>query len=187
MSDKLLWNQLRAGKHDALEAIYRIHFSYLFNYGRKLIADENSVEDGIQDLFVELWNKRDRLGSTDSIRPYLTVALRRKLIRTQNKSRKTDLVELDDTNFEVEISIDAILINKEIDAEQKNKLAKGFKELSNRQREVLYLKYYAEMDYEGISESLNLNYQSARNLVSRALKQLAKYVQIILWLFLLGK
>lgn len=187
MSDKLLWNRLRAGKHDALEAIYRAHFPYLFNYGRKIVADESSVEDGIQDLFVELWHKRDGLGSTDAIRPYLTVALRRKLVRTQNKNRKTDLMELDDTNFEVEISIDTLLINKEIDEEQKQKLEMGLNELSNRQREILYLKYYAEMDYEDISETLNMNYQSARNLVSRALKQLARYVQIILWLFLLGK
>lgn len=187
MSDKLLWNRLRAGKQEALEEIYRAHFPYLFNYGRKIIADENTVEDSIQDLFVELWHKREGLGATDAIRPYLTVALRRKLVRAQNKQRKTDLVALDDTNFEAELAIDTLLINQEMDEEQRQKLATGLNELSNRQREILYLKYYAEMDYEAISTTLNMNYQSARNLVSRALKQLAKYVQIIFWLLFVAK
>ncbi|MGK0362980.1 MAG: RNA polymerase sigma factor (sigma-70 family) [Saprospiraceae bacterium] len=187
MSDKLLWSRLKAGEHDALETIYREHFPYLYNYGRKIISDEGIVEDSIQDLFIEIWNKRTGLSNTDAIRPYLTVSLRRKLIRAQDKSRKIDLKEPSDMNFAAELSIDTLLINKEIDEERKKKLEAGFKELSSRQKEVLYLKYYSEMDYKDISEAMELNYQSARNLVSRALQKLSKYVQLVLLIFILGK
>lgn len=184
MLDKLLWSRLKAGEQEAFEAIYRAHFSYLYNYGRKIIADEGIVEDSIQDLFVEIWNKRAGLSNTDAIRPYLTVSLRRKLIRAQDKSRKTELKESSDMNFAAELSIDILLINKEIDEEKKKKLEAGFKELSSRQKEVLYLKYYSEMDYKDISEAMELNYQSTRNLVSRALQKLGKYVQLTLLLIL---
>jgi RNA polymerase sigma-70 factor (ECF subfamily) len=46
--------------------------------------------------------------------------------------------------------------------------------LSSRQQEILYLKFYSEMDYDQIIEIMDLNYQSARNLVTRALDALRK-------------
>ena len=76
------------------------------------------------------------------------------------------------------MSIDQILINSETDAEQKNKLKLAFQQLSDRQKEILYLKYYSEMDYDEITKIMDLNYQSARNLVSRAIAKLSKHISL---------
>lgn len=44
--------------------------------------------------------------------------------------------------------------------------------LSNRQREIIYLRFYQNLDYEEISEVMNINYQASRNLLSHAIKVL---------------
>ena len=44
--------------------------------------------------------------------------------------------------------------------------------LPPRQKEVLYLLFYQDMSYEDIATVMQMNYQSARNLVHRALKLL---------------
>ncbi len=44
--------------------------------------------------------------------------------------------------------------------------------LSNRQREIIYLKYYQNLSYEEVSEIMNINYQVARNLLYQAIKSL---------------
>ena len=51
-------------------------------------------------------------------------------------------------------------------------------------KEVLYLKYFADMDYAQIGEIMDLNYQSARNLSHRALEALRQILLIafIVWL-----
>jgi DNA-directed RNA polymerase specialized sigma24 family protein len=59
--------------------------------------------------------------------------------------------------------------------------------LSSRQQEILYLKFHSEMDYDQIIEIMGLNYQSARNLVTRALEALRKSmisIFVLIFLFL---
>ncbi len=186
MSDNILWRQLREGNHSALESIYRTHFTHLINYGRKFSRDNATVEDAIQELFIELWNKRESLGETDSIKPYLLVSLRRKIIKSVKQIQKTtNDTEPQDFHFEAVLAIDEDIIGKELLVEKKQKLAVAMQKLSHRQREVLYLKYESNMDYEGISEMMDINYQSARNLVSKAISALSKHLVIVLMIILL--
>ena len=180
MSDKILWNNLKNGDSKALEQIYRTYFSELYNYGKRFSKDENNIEDCIQELFVELWNRREKLSETNAIKPYLLVSLKRKIFHSVKKIRKSTDTELEESYFDAELSIDQILINSETDNEQKNKLKHAFSQLSDRQKEILYLKYYSEMDYDEITKIMDLNYQSARNLVSRAIAKLSKHISLTL-------
>lgn len=182
MSDKNLWNNLRNGDQKALETIYRTYFSQLYNYGKRFSKDENTVEDCIQEMFVEIWNRREKLSETDAIKPYLFVSLKRKIFHTTKKIRKLTDNEIEEKYFDVELSIDELLIKKETTSEQKENLKNAFLQLSDRQKEILYLKYYSEMEYDEISNIMDLNYQSARNLVSRALTKLSKFM---IWVYLL--
>ena len=173
MSDILLWKQLKEGNKSALERIYSTYISSLLKYGRKFSRNDQVIEDCIQDLFIELWKNREGLGMTDSIQRYLLVALRRKVIRQMDKSKKrvldTEPTELD---FEVVIAVDEKLIELELSAERAKQVEAAMENLSKRQKEVIYLKYVSGLDYEDIGEIMDLNYQSVRNLVSNALKKL---------------
>ena len=173
MSDILLWKQLKDGNKSALERIYSTYISSLLKYGRKFSRNDQVIEDCVQDLFIELWKNRAGLGMTDSIQRYLLVALRRKVIREMDKSKKrvsdTAPTELD---FDVEIAVDQKLIALELSAERAAQVKAAMVNLSKRQKEVIYLKYVSGLDYEDIGEIMDLNYQSVRNLVSNALKKL---------------
>lgn len=180
MSDKLLWNQLKAGKRQAFESIYRNNFVHLYNYGKKLSRDESLIEDCIQDLFIELWERRERLGETDAIKPYLLVSVRRKIINAAKKLQKTiSDQEPTDESFEAELSIDTLLIEGEEQQERSSQLKDALQQLSHRQREVIYLKYQQNMDYKDIAETMDINYQSVRNLASKAIRELSKYIGFI--------
>ena len=149
---------------------------------RGLPRDVNTVEDCIQELFVELWNRRDKLSDTDKIKPYLYVSLKRKIFHSIKSIRKITDNELEETHFDVELSIDQVLVQKEMEEETSANLKSAFAQLSDRQKEILFLKYYSEMDYEEISRIMELNYQSARNLVSRALTKLSKFM---VWIYII--
>lgn len=174
MEEKEIWNKLRSGDTDALEIIYRRYFSDLYQYGKRFTKDQATVEDNIQEMFVDIWNTRERLSETNAIKPYLFVTLKRRIFLSLKKGKKISEKEIDDLDFDAELAIDQLIVNQETKIEQCDALRSAYSHLSARQKEILYLKYYSDMSYEEISEIMELNYQSARNLVSRAILKLSK-------------
>lgn len=182
MNDLQLWQDLIDGKKAALEKIYQEQVRALLKYGNKFSRDSQLIEDSVQDLFVELWRKRANLGPTDNIRRYLLVALRRKIIRQIERSRKRfSEGEPTENHFGAEMSIDEEIIGAEVSAAQSVQLKRAFETLSKRQQEALYLKYYADLDYKDIGEVMDINYQSVRNLVFKALQTLRKSMVLLWW------
>ena len=184
-----LWEQLRNGQKSALRKIYEQEFEYLFNYGRRVFQKTELVEDCIHDLFVEIWQRHDRLGTTDSIRKYLAASLRRKVIATLKKDQKSQSMEnFDGVPFEAELSIEEVIMSKELSAEQSERLKRAFDRLTAKQKEILYLRFYQGLEYEQIAEVLNMKYQSLRNAVSRAVKNLrGDFILLITTLYSLGQ
>ncbi|MEM8907357.1 MAG: sigma-70 family RNA polymerase sigma factor, partial [Bacteroidota bacterium] len=182
MNDLALWRQLKEGDRSALEKIYRAQAVPLLSYGKKWSKNKQLVEDAIQDLFVELWKNRKTLGDTDSIRRYLLTALRRKIIRMlQKHSKYAQSTPVEDLPFMATLSIDDKIIASELATEQGQKLQMALDQLTKRQKEIIYLRYYQEMDYQAIGEIMELNYQSVRNLTSGALRALRKNWPLV-WL-----
>lgn len=186
MKDLQIWRALKQGDKSALELIYRTEAKKLIKYGRKFSKDGQLVEDCVHDLFVDLWKNRASIGETDSIARYLFVALRRKVIRKiERTTKRTASEEPQEYHFEAEIAIEERLIHLEMAADQKAQLQAALQDLSKRQQEALYLKFFAQMDYKDIADVMEVNYQSVRNLVSNALKNLRKVMTVFLLVMIL--
>jgi RNA polymerase sigma factor (sigma-70 family) len=185
MSDEILWSKMKQGDPKALKEIYDLHIHELENYCKKFTKDVELIEDALHDMFVQIWQKRDTIGHTDSIMSYLCVSLRRDLIKRVNKATLTTSIENTekmDINFS--ISAEDIMIHEENKEDDKAKLQKAFEHLSHRQREAIYLKYYNEMSYEEICTVMDINYQSVRNLISKGILLLReKIVSVLLIIF----
>ncbi|MEZ4905260.1 MAG: sigma-70 family RNA polymerase sigma factor [Spirosomataceae bacterium] len=168
-----LWIAFKKGDRAAYARLINIFYKVLFNYGTKLCQDILIVEDCIQDLFLELWQRRDYLSDTEYVKFYLLKALRRKIYFEKNIQQKRQQIAID-TDYEVEFigefSIEANIIEIETTDQQLRKLNHILTKLTKREREVIYLKFYQEMDYEQIANLMSINYQSARNLIHTAIK-----------------
>lgn len=183
MTDTLLWQKLKDGDQTAYSVIYQNHIDYLLKYGFKITQDEATIEDAVHDLFVELWKNRSTVGNTDNIRAYLTVSLRRKIIKTLQKVQKTNSNRSpEDYDFQVDLAIDEVITKSEKDKESALRLKKAMDQLGDRQKEALYLKYYSQMSNEQISEAMNITNQSVRNLIYRSLEQLKR---IFMWIWII--
>src|SRR5688572_26092435 len=111
--DARIWLDLRSGEKSALSYIYTKFFDGLYNYGSRITPDAGLTEDSIQDLFVELWNKREGLNDVHNVKAYLFKSLRRKII--YKLSIQARYPETDDlTNFEIELSDKTHYLNQEI-------------------------------------------------------------------------
>ncbi len=176
LKDSELWENFKNGEEVAFAQIFHAHYRAMLNYGKKLHKDSEFIEDCIQELFLELWKNRSNLAQVDHIKPYLLTAIRRKIIKQLDKGAKFKQLFSKDLPkeyaFEVVFSHEAVLIQSQTDKEQIQKIQEMFTKLPPRQKEILYLLFYQDMSYEEIGKIMSMNYQSARNLVHRAIKLL---------------
>lgn len=175
--DKYIWEEFKNGEEYALSYIYHQNIDFLFFYGKKITKDEELILDIIQDLFYELIRSRKNLGKTDNIRLYLLKSLRRKLIREIKLKHK---FEESYRGIEVQpnivFSVEEDLISTEEKSHRQELVKQGMKELNLKQREVLYYKFTCGFDYKQISEVMAVTNDSARQLASRAIQSLKKYM-----------
>ena len=167
--DIILWESFRKGDRDAFAALFREHYETLFRFGSKFTRDTELLEDCIQELFIELWQARSQ-APVLSVKAYLLKSLKYKLLKAFRKNGR--LLPLNDNDLSFELSHDNFLIAKQENAEKKRLVADALQRLTNRQREIIYLKYYQNLSYEEVSEIMNINYQVARNLLYQAIKSL---------------
>jgi len=176
ISDTQLWNNFLSGDNEAYKIIYNTHIQPLFKFGLHFTRDEALVQDCIQDLFIDLHKYRSGLKKTNNIKLYLFISLKRKIIRSLGKEEKFAQLNSEDIPFNY-----SLLIDEEYDDELRNQkfelLEKAMGELSNRQREAIYLRFVSELSYEELSDVLQLNYQSARNLIYRGIEKLRESCQ----------
>jgi RNA polymerase sigma-70 factor (ECF subfamily) len=164
-----LWESFRNGDKEAFSLLFRRHYESLVRYGNKFTANTEVLEDSIQELFIELWQSKSRTPVL-SVRAYLLKALKYKLLKKYN--RMQDFVPLKEDEGGFEWSPESSLIARQ-DSDEKERIVTGaLNGLTNRQKEIIYLKYYQNLSYEEVSEIMNINYQAARNLLYQAIKAL---------------
>jgi RNA polymerase sigma factor (sigma-70 family) len=175
-SDYQLWQAFRKGSQPAFDLIFERHVRLLYHYGRKFTPDTTLVEDCVQDLFVELWERRAALGDTDSIRFYLYKSLRRRIVRALTAAQRFDPADPADDGgtFGVHLSPEHTLIAAQLDAEQQHVLSTALAQLPKRQQEAVLLKYFDNLSNQQIAQVMDISVDSVYKLVCGALGSLKK-------------
>lgn len=176
-SDIELWNASVQGNEEAFGMLFKRHYNLLFQYGNKICADKEMVEDNIQELFTELWRKKPEQ-SLQSVKSYLLHALKYKLYKSFRDKQPVYTLEEETDHFE--ISRETFLIKEQDDQQRIKKILEAIDQLPPRQKEIIYLKIYKGLSYEEVSEIMQINYQVMRNLLCQALKTFRKIIVPIL-------
>ncbi len=173
-ANRLLWKSFKKGDKQAFSQIFKSYYTDLYYYGIKLVGNEDLVKDDLQNLFTELWERRRNLGEINHIKAYLIKSFRRKLLKTVTKSRKNITIEINSNTQEInfELSIEELIIQGEKLEIDIKKLKTILEDLNKTQKEIIYLKFYNNLDYKDIAEITGLKYQSVRNSMHKALKVL---------------
>ena len=170
--DAIQWRKFAKGSEKAFDYLYEKFFFILYDYALRFCKDEALIKDCIQELFIELWEKRTSLNTVLSVRSYLYVALRRKLVRHLSEQNKF-VNSSSSHDFNIELSHEALLAQKELQEETQAKLDQLFNALTPRQKEAIYLKFYENLAYQEIATIMSFSDpRYARQLIYRTLDEL---------------
>jgi RNA polymerase sigma-70 factor (ECF subfamily) len=175
-SDLRIWQNFRRGNKAAFQKIYFEHYRFLYNYCRKFTTDASLVEDLLQDLFINILVRKDRLSDTDNIRLYLFSSIRRSLFKALNSKvhKVTDLFDPLDPAFHFDDGVDPNYGEEEDQNRTLKLMYKAVNKLGARQKEIVYMKYFSELNNKEIAEVLGVSYQTVRNTLCNALRNIRK-------------
>jgi RNA polymerase sigma factor (sigma-70 family) len=155
---------------EAYKELYRFYFKKFYNYGKKFTTNSPLIEDTIQEVFLDIWSKRQKLLNVKSVNAYFFSSFRYTLFRNIKQELKISGCE----EFEAEpcFSIDYIIINDEIDEELQAKLKKALNALTAHQREAILLRFYENLSYEEVATILNISVKATYKIMARSLSAL---------------
>jgi len=176
-ADRDLWTSFINGDDEALNLLYKQFIDALYAFGLRFTDDGELVKDGIQDLFVDLYKYRKTLAFEVNVKSYLFTSLKRKicLVLKKNAAAANHSFELP---FLLSASVEEQMIHDENQSALLLKLNNQLELLPSRQKEALYLRFNAELEYEEIALIMNVSLETCRTLVYRGVKQLREKMTI---------
>ena len=180
---KLVWDKMKTGDDESLSEIFTAFYSDLYHYGIKLFNLSDLVKDSIQDVFMRIWEKRDTIGDIQHPKAYLIASLRRRLFENKEKY----LAEVSDEVLDKErkqifsFATTEFMEVEEISKQLRHSLVNAINSLPERQRELIFLRFYYNLRYLEIARIMEVKEQTIKNLMQRAIANLRSKMDRQLW------
>lgn len=175
--EQKLWLAFLSGDEESYTQLYKLYIRHMYRYGTSLVTTSDAfVLDCIHDVFTELWAKRNRLSVPDNVKYYLLKALKTRIMHLLERKERS-FKPLSDVDFEV-FEPNDLEILEELDSanSRQERLKILIAQLPNRQQEALKLRFIENLNYTEIGNVLEVNTQSAKNLVFRAIEKLRGWI-----------
>jgi len=169
ISDQNILDKFSAGDEKAIELLFNKYYKYLCACVYKLIKDSNTAEDIVQEVFMELWKKREKLNINISIKAYMR---RASINKTLNHIRAKKVNFEDESELLIVPSGGSSSQENIEGMELKTHISKAIDQLPDKCRIIFAMSRYEEMTYKEIAASLDISVKTVENQISKALKLL---------------
>jgi RNA polymerase sigma factor (sigma-70 family) len=173
--EQKIWNSLKSGEIHALKELYELHHQDIYDYGKKFTADEQLIEDAIQETFLSTWRYRNNATLPSSVKHYLLAVFRNELLKIIKERSRVVYTE-ESIEFAFEISFEHKLIAGEDAHALSKQLNQALGSLTNRQREIIYYRFYENLSFDEIAGIMNMQTRATYKLMARAFSVLKEVI-----------
>ncbi len=164
------------GDTQALKELYdAIGFS-LLHLAKQIVCNHHLAEEVVQDVFVNIWEKRDKLLLVENIKWYLYAATRNKSIQYLRRKKRHGVVVAEEPfcipDLHVDVSPEDIMVT----AEMIKSINRAINELPPQCRLIFKLVKEDGLKYREAAELLDLSIKTIENQMGIALKKLHKAI-----------
>ncbi|KAB7529414.1 RNA polymerase sigma-70 factor [Flagellimonas olearia] len=184
-TDEVLLNRLRNNDENALTELYNRYWNPVYLYTYNVLRDKEVCKDIVQDLFMDLWKRREKLHVTSTFKSYLFSSARYQIfaqIRKKEKSLGSHLFENLDQRLHYNSPESEYLYQELV-----QRISTTVESLPQKCREVYTLSREEQLSHAEISQFLDISTKTVENHITKALKVLRSsvgtYLLAILLLF----
>lgn len=177
--------QIRNGNKTAFESVFKMYYSHLCSYANKFVLDVDVSEEIIQELFFQIWQKKEDLNITTSLKSYLFRAAHNSSLNyikhknIQLKYQEQTLAQQQDIFYEQTVSSE---LN-----DLQERIRQAIDKLPTERRKVFVLNRYDELSYKEVADKLNISVKTVENQIGKALKflreELKDYLPVLMFFY----
>jgi len=170
-----LLTRLKTGDMLAFDQIYEMYSHKLFSFVFKILKNEAEVDDIVQEVFVKIWESRDKLEDYKLLNAYIfTIAYNNSidLIRKRISNNKY----LEHLKNSASINFTSNIVSQIEFNELSNQVEKLIAKIPDRQKQVYLLHREEGLTYPEIAEQMGISKNTVENHMAKALKYIRQNV-----------
>jgi len=186
--DESLVKRFADGDMRAFDSIYSIFNPKLQRFVFTIVKTENDTEEIVQEVFVKLWENREKIKKYISFENYLfTIAYHTTVSLLRKRAKEVHYIEyVKSVQMEVEEFTPDETFNRDEIHETLNLL---IEKMPGRQQEVFRMKHFQNCSYKEIADHLNISVNTVENHIVKAHKFLKEnlgknYFSVLLFIHL---
>ena len=181
-NEQELVQALQNGDERAVEALFKSLYQRLCNYANTILNDIYESEEVVQQVFVQLWEKRETMEITTSVQSYLFRAVRNTSLN-KIKHEKVRRIYAEEVTAMAQQSEPATVTS--FHNELQNQIHVAIESLPEQCRLVFKLSRFEELKYVEIAEQLGISVKTVENHMGKALKLMREQLKDYLAAWLL--
>lgn len=173
LNDERLMAAVKAGCVVAFEVLYGRYRHRAYRVARSVCRDEGRAQEAVQEAFMSIWRTRVNYEDRRSVAPWLLTVARNRAIDVARRNQPHAVHRAVEERFERIAAGAAGIIDEQVVAtERAEHLLSALAQLSDAQREVIALAFYAQLTHTEIAERLELPLGTVKGRIRLALERL---------------
>ena len=168
------------------EKLFKEYFKPLSYYAIKLVRDQDSANEIVHTVFINLWERRKIISHDQPIRSYLYTAVHNRCLNHLRDRSK--FAEQDAGDLEFLSSLTAPEDSQIEQSEAESRINDSINLLPDKCRLIFKMNRFEEKKYSEIANELNISVKTVEGQISKALRilrdELKDYLVLLLWFVL---
>jgi len=146
----------------------------LYNFARLLLNDQVEAQDAVQEVYIKLWNYRNKMQTIDNIEAF-AMKITRNWCLDRLKAKRPVFIDDYSRNYDFQKEKNnphSILEN----TDRLNEFNNIMQSLPEQQKMIIQLRDVEGYDFEEIADILNINMNTVRVNLSRARKKVKESI-----------
>ena len=166
-SDEILLKEIKKSSQNAFNSLFNKYWDQSYQRAYKLLLDEDLAKDAVQEVFFDIWNRRNSLEITN-ISGFLYKAIRYQSLK---HLQKRNLLDVHEKHFQNLLKVNDV--EEQIMFNQlQEKLSKTLESFPDKYKEVFTMSRFQNLSNKEIAEKLSLSQRTVEWYLYTVLKHL---------------
>lgn len=183
MEDQLIIEKLKKGDEAAFKFIFDNHYTMLCRFANQLLHNAELAEEIVDDAIFYLWEHREELVITHSVRSYLIQAVRNRSLNELNSAKQRYEQHFSEISPEENVAfLESVFIDDNhpmgqlIQQELEDRVLECVEQLPEECRKVFKLSRFEQMKQEEIARELGISVNTVKYHIKNALAYLRQHL-----------
>ncbi len=180
--------RFREGDQHSFEELFKAFFTSGRRFILTFISDKDTADEILQEVFIQIWNKREIFQSEVHFKAYFYKSLRNNTIKRITRSKHT--LEIESASGEIDSSLSREsedLFHKVTQTEFNREISRAVSALPLKRRQIILLSM-SGMSADQIADALNITVNTVKsqktkayNTLRQELKNIKHFIMLLLF------